>query len=186
LVIVWSSPLRFTTSDYPFGIFRLFLSFLFWSLYFLSFFYLRLLIIPLVSSNFSCPYNDQKRKDKKSLKIPKGVIRSRKSKRVRPYNDQKRKDKPLVIVWSVPLLFTTSDYYPLWYLQTFLVLSLLVIVWSSPLLFTTSDYYPLWYLQTFLVLSLLVIVWSSPLLFTTSDYYPHSLKIPKGIIRSRK
>ena len=43
-------------SDYLFGIFKLFLSFLFWPLCCLSFFHLWLLITSLVSSNFSCHF----------------------------------------------------------------------------------------------------------------------------------
>jgi hypothetical protein len=71
LVILLSVLRRFTVSDYPFGIIKLFLpqslvfcvlfyrslfvllSFFFWSLYCL-FFHLQLLITRLISSNFSC------------------------------------------------------------------------------------------------------------------------------------
>jgi hypothetical protein len=50
LAIVLSVLLRYTDSDYPFGIF--------WSLCCLSFFDIRILITPLVSSNSSSYYND--------------------------------------------------------------------------------------------------------------------------------
>jgi hypothetical protein len=59
LTIVFSVRFLFTTSDYYFGIFKLF----FWPLCCLSFFYLRLPITILVSSNFSfghcgvCPFS---------------------------------------------------------------------------------------------------------------------------------
>jgi hypothetical protein len=59
LTIVLSVRFLFTTSDYYFGIFKLF----FWPLCCLSFFYLRLPITILVSSNFSfdhcvlCPFS---------------------------------------------------------------------------------------------------------------------------------
>jgi hypothetical protein len=59
LVIVLSG-LQITASDYPFGVFNLFVSFFFWLLCCLAF-KLRLLIT-----------NNQKKKDKKSLKTPKG------------------------------------------------------------------------------------------------------------------
>jgi hypothetical protein len=55
LVIVLSG-LQITASDYPFGVFKLFLSFFFWLLCCLAF-KLRLLIIPLASSSFSCPFS---------------------------------------------------------------------------------------------------------------------------------
>ena len=55
LVIVLSG-LQITASDSPFGIFKPFLSFLFWLLCCLVF-KLRLLIAPLASSNFSCPFS---------------------------------------------------------------------------------------------------------------------------------
>ena len=50
------SVLPSMASDYLFDIFKLFLSFLFWPLCYLSFFHLWLLITLLVSSNFSCPF----------------------------------------------------------------------------------------------------------------------------------
>ena len=54
------SVLRFTNSDYPFGIFKhlfVLLSFFFWSLCFRSFFDLRILIFPMVSSNSSLSFS---------------------------------------------------------------------------------------------------------------------------------
>ena len=55
LVIVLAG-LQIKASDSPFDIFKLFLSFFFWLLCYLSF-KLRLLIAPLASSNFSCPFS---------------------------------------------------------------------------------------------------------------------------------
>jgi hypothetical protein len=54
------SVLRFTNSDYPFGIFKhvfVLLSFFFWSLCCRSFFDLRILIIQMVSSNSSLSFS---------------------------------------------------------------------------------------------------------------------------------
>ena len=57
LAIVLSVLLRFTESDYPFGIFKFFcFYFVFWPLCCLSFFDLRILNTPLLSSNFSPSY----------------------------------------------------------------------------------------------------------------------------------
>jgi hypothetical protein len=55
LVIVLAG-LQIKASDSPFDIFKLFLSFFFWLLCYLSF-KLRLLIAPLASSNLSCPFS---------------------------------------------------------------------------------------------------------------------------------
>ena len=172
LVIVLSG-LQITASDYPFGIFKLFLSFFFWLLCCLAF-KLRLLIIPLASSSFSCPFSF-------------GYCV------VWPSNNGFWLSLwrlqaflvlfPLVIVLSglpITLMFTRlasssfscpfsfgycvvwpSNYgfwLPLWRLQAFLVLFLLVIALSG-LQITASDS-PFWHLQTFLVLFLLVIVLS--------------------------
>jgi uncharacterized membrane protein (DUF485 family) len=52
----WRRQTEITASDYPFGIFKLFLSFFFWLLCCLAF-KLRLLITPLASSSFSCPFS---------------------------------------------------------------------------------------------------------------------------------
>ena len=49
--------LRFTESDYSFGIFKLVLSIFFWLLCCMSFFDLRILITLLVSSNSSCLFS---------------------------------------------------------------------------------------------------------------------------------
>ena len=56
LLVIVLSGLQITASDYPFGIFKLFLSFFFWLLCCLAF-QLRLLITPLASSNFSYPFS---------------------------------------------------------------------------------------------------------------------------------
>jgi hypothetical protein len=80
------------------GIFKLFLSFLFWLLCCLAF-KLRLLIAPLASSSFFCPFSfGYCEKDKKSLKMPKGAIRSRNLK-ARQHNNRKKKDKK---TWKMP------------------------------------------------------------------------------------
>jgi hypothetical protein len=71
LLVIVLSGLQITASDYPFGVFKLFLSFFFWLLCCLTF-KLRLLITPLVSSSFS-----SKEKGKEKLEDAKGVIRSR-------------------------------------------------------------------------------------------------------------
>jgi hypothetical protein len=70
---------RFTDSDFPFGIFNLFLSFFFKPLCCLSFLGLQILISPLVSricKPKDRQHNGQKKKDKKRLKIPKGKSES--------------------------------------------------------------------------------------------------------------
>jgi hypothetical protein len=54
--VIVLSGLQITASDYPFGVFKLFLSFFFWLLCCLAF-KLRLLITPLASSSFSCPFS---------------------------------------------------------------------------------------------------------------------------------
>jgi hypothetical protein len=51
MAIVLSVFLRYTDSDYPFSVFKLFLPFLFWLLYFLFYFDIRIQITPLISSN---------------------------------------------------------------------------------------------------------------------------------------
>ena len=56
LLVIVLSGLQITASDYPFGIFKLFLSFFLWLLCCLAF-KLRLLITPLASSNFSYPFS---------------------------------------------------------------------------------------------------------------------------------
>jgi hypothetical protein len=56
LLAIVLSGLQITASDYPFGVFNLFLSFFFWLLCCLAF-KLRLLITPLASSSFSCPFS---------------------------------------------------------------------------------------------------------------------------------
>jgi hypothetical protein len=84
------------------------------------------------------------------LKIPKGVIRSRKSKKNRQHNGEKFEDTAIVL--SVLLRFTASDY-PLWYLQTF-----------RHCVVCSSSIYGFWLPPTM----------------------TKSLKIPKGVIRSRK
>jgi hypothetical protein len=71
------SGLQITASDSPFGIFRLFLSFFFWLFCCLAF-NLRLLIA--------------KEKGQEKLEDAKGVIRSRNLK-ARQHNNQKKKDK---------------------------------------------------------------------------------------------
>jgi hypothetical protein len=96
LAIVLSILLWFTASDYPFGIF--------WPLYCLYFFDLRLLITPLVSFghciactsliySFWLPlWYLVAIKEVQAIQWPKdtkGVIRSRKSKRYRQYNGHK-------------------------------------------------------------------------------------------------
>ena len=149
--VVWPSNYAYV---YPFGVFKLFLSFFFWLLCCLAF-KLRLLIIPLASSNFSCPFSFG-----------------------------------YCVVWPSNYGFWLS----LWRLQAFLVLFLLVIVLSG-LQITASDYpfgvfklflsfflwllcclafqlrlcLPVWRLQAFLVLFPLVIVLSG-LQITASDY----------------
>ena len=154
LVIVLSG-LHITASDYPFVVFKLFLSFFFWLLcclafkwrlliapfgifkLFLSFFFwllcclafkLRLLIISLASSSFSCPFSFG-----------------------------------YCVVWPSNYGF----WLPLWHLQTFLILFLLVIVLSG--LQKYGFWLPLWRLQAFLVLFRSVIVLSG-LQITASDY----------------
>jgi hypothetical protein len=72
------SGLQITASDYPFGVFKRFFSFFFWLLCCLAF-KLRLLITPLASA-------------KEKLEDAKGVIRSRNMK-ARQHNNQKKKDK---------------------------------------------------------------------------------------------
>jgi hypothetical protein len=95
----------------------------------------------------------------KSLKIPKGVIRSRKSKKNRPHNG----------------------------ITPFGIFKLFAIVLFVLLRFTASDY-PLWYLQAFrhcvVCSSSIYGFWLPPLVF--SSFSPKSLKIPKKVIRSRK
>ena len=94
--------LWFTASDYLFGIFKLVLFSFFWSLYCLSFFDLRLLITPLISS--SCPCS-------------------------------------LFSGHCIAFLSLIYRFWlPLWYLQTVLVLFFLVIVLPFFLWFTASDY----------------------------------------------
>ena len=56
LLVIVLSVLQITASYSPFGIFKLFLSFFCWLLCCLAF-KLRLLIAPLASSNFSCPFS---------------------------------------------------------------------------------------------------------------------------------
>jgi hypothetical protein len=78
------------------------LSFFFWPLRCLSFFDLRILITPLVSSNSFSPldieyvYDRQHEihyNNKKEFEDTKGVIRIRKSKKDRQHNGQKKKNK---------------------------------------------------------------------------------------------
>jgi hypothetical protein len=95
LLVIVLSGLQITASDYPFGVFKLFLSFFFWLLCCLTF-KLRLLITPfgifklflsfffwlfccqdakgvIRSRNLKArQHNNQKKKDKKRLKMPKG------------------------------------------------------------------------------------------------------------------
>ena len=171
--VIVLSGLQITASDYPFGVFKLFLSFFFWLLCCLAF-KLRLLIIPLVSSSFSCPFSF-------GYCV---VWPSNYGFWLSPWRLQAFLVLfPLVILLSglpITLMFTRlasssfscpfsfgycvvwpSNYafwLPLWRLQAFLVLFLLVIVLSGPQI-TASDS-PFWHLQTFLALFLLVIVLS--------------------------
>ena len=171
--VIVLSGLQITASDYHFGVFKLFLSFFFWLLCCLAF-KLRLLIIPLASSSFSCPFSFGY-----CVVWPSNYGFWLSLWRLQAFLVL----FPLVIVLSglpITLMFTRlasssfscpfsfgycvvwpSNYgfwLPLWRLQAFLVLFLLVIVLSG-LQITASDS-PFWHLQTFLVLFLLVIVLS--------------------------
>ena len=168
--VVWPSNYA---SDYPFGVFKLFLSFFFWLLCCVAF-KLRLLIIPLASSSFSCPFSFGY-----CVVWPSNYGFWLSLWRLQAFLVL----FPLVIVLSglpITLMFTRlasssfscpfsfgycvvwpSNYafwLPLWRLQAFLVLFLLVIVLSG-LQITASDS-PFWHLQAFLALFLLVIVLS--------------------------
>ena len=171
--VIVLSGLQITASDYPFGVFMLFLSFFFWLLCCVAF-KLRLLIIPLASSSFSCSFSFGY-----CVVWPSNYGFWLSLWRLQAFLVL----FPLVIVLSglpITLMFTRlasssfscpfsfgycvvwpSNYgfwLPLWRLQAFLVLFLLVIVLSG-LQITASDS-PFWHLQTFLVLFLLVIVLS--------------------------
>jgi hypothetical protein len=83
LAIVLSVLLQFTDSDYPFGIFK---------------FFLRkepqeAISVYLFFISSSLGVHSWTSVSNKSLKIPKGVIRSRKSRKVRQYNGTKNKEK---------------------------------------------------------------------------------------------
>jgi hypothetical protein len=141
------------TSD----IFSLFLSFLFWPLCCLSFFYLWLLITSLTSSNFSCPFYFGHcivcPSSIYGFWLPLGHLQTVLVLFI------------LAIVLSVLLPSMASDY--LWHIQTFLVIFILAIV-VSVLPSMASDY--LWHLLTFLVLFILSIVLSVLLPSMASDY----------------
>ena len=188
LAIALSVLLPSMATDYLFGIFKLFLSFLFWPLCCLSFFHLWLLITSLASSNFSCTFSFGH-----CVVCPSSVygfwlplwhlhtflVLFR-----------------LAIGLSVLLLSLASDYlfgifklflsflfWPLCCLSFFHLWLLITSLASSNFSCTFSFghcvvcpssvygfWLPLWHLHTFLVLFLLAIVLSVLLLSLTSDY----------------
>jgi hypothetical protein len=132
LAIVLSVLLRYRDSDYLFGIFKL------WPLCYLFFFKIRILIIPLVSSNFGHCVVCSSSKEEQPTQLPKfedtkGIIRIRISRKNKQHNGQslqipkrlsesvyrRRTDNIdvcrfvlflLAIVLSVLLQYTDSDY----------------------------------------------------------------------------
>ena len=127
LLVIVLSGLPISASDYPFGIFKLFLSFFFWLLCCLAF-KLRLLITPLASSSFSCPFSF-------GYCV---VWPSHYGFWLPIWRFQTFLVLFLLVIVLSGLQMTASDS-PFWHLQAFLVLFLLVIVLSG-LQITASDY----------------------------------------------
>ena len=181
LLVIVLSGLQITASDYPFGVFKLFLSFFIWLLCCLAFKW-RLLITLLASSSFSCPFSF-------------GYCV------VWPSNDgfwlplwrlQAFLVLFLLVIVLSGLQITASDY-PFGIFKLFLSLCWLLCCLAfklrlliTPLASSNLSYHfsfgycvvwpsnygfwlPLWYLQTFRILFLLVIVLSG-LQITASDY----------------